>query len=261
MQARADADGAAVEAQAPKLAIVIDDVGYNLHQAEEIMALPVELTLGMLPYAPFAQQIAERAAVHGREIILHQPMEAVAPRRQEPGTLELAMSAERFDAQFADALAQLPNVTGVNNHTGSLLTAHRLPMEWLMAGIAQRGLYFLDSRTTPHSVAERTARAHAVPTIRRDVFLDHVRSPAHIEAAFEQGLAIARRRGHAVVIAHPYPMTVRFLEERLSSLPEDVRLSTLSELVEEPVRLRPPTDRKGLVLLGNPGSPNISLGQ
>ena len=259
--ATADADDAAVEAQAPKLAIVIDDVGYNLHRAEEIMALPVELTLGMLPYAPFAQQIAERASLNGREIILHQPMEAVDTGKQEPGTLKLAMSAEHFDAQFTDALAQLPNVTGVNNHTGSLLTAHRLPMEWLMAGIARRGLFFLDSRTTPHSVAEHTARAHAVPTIRRDVFLDHVRTPDHIEAAFERGLAIARRRGHAVVIAHPYAMTVRFLEEKLASLPEDVRLSTLSELVEEPERLKAPVDQKALVLLGSPGSPNISLGQ
>jgi polysaccharide deacetylase 2 family uncharacterized protein YibQ len=162
----------------------------------------------------------------------------------------------------------LPNVTGVNNHTGSLLTAHRLPMEQLMAGIARRGLYFLDSRTTPHTVAESTARALQVPTLRRDVFLDHVRSEASLEAAFAQSLAIARRRGQAVVIAHPYAITVAFLEEKLAALPGDVVLTTLSELVPHkrvPEKLATkkeamPNDPGGLALFGSPASPSISPG-
>jgi hypothetical protein len=243
-----------------RLAIVVDDVGYSLRRAEQLLALPKALTLGMLPYAPHALEIAERAHASGREIILHQPMEPVAANRLEPGTLALDMSPERFDAQFDAALARLPNVTGVNNHTGSLLTAHRLPMEQLMAGIARRGLYFLDSRTTPHTVAESTARAQNVPTIRRDVFLDHVRSEAHLEAAFQRSLAIARRQGQAVVIAHPYPITVAFLQEKLLSLPEDVELTTLSELVAPRKPLRS-TGRGGIALLGSPASPSISLGQ
>lgn len=248
----------------PRLAIVIDDVGYNLRRAEEIMDLPVELTLGMLPYAPFAQQIAERAHSHGREVILHQPMEPVTADRLEPGTLELKMSAERFHREFADSLARLPNVTGVNNHTGSLLTAHRLPMEWLMAGLARRGLYFLDSRTTPHTVAETTARDLDVPTIRRDVFLDHVRTEEFLEVAYARSLAIARERGHAVVIAHPYAITVAFLEKKLAELPADVTLATLSELVEPADGQRRPEglkrlDRGAIALLGSPVSPSISL--
>jgi len=236
----------------------MDDVGYNLIRAERILELPVELTLGMLPFAPHAQLIAQRAHDSGREIILHQPMEPVAARRLEPGTLELSMSVEHFDDQFAESLARLPQVTGVNNHTGSLLTAHRMPMEWLMANISRRGLYFLDSRTTPHTVAESTAREWLVPTIRRDVFLDHVRSEEFLEAAFRRSLEIARHKGHAVVIAHPYPITLAFLEQRLTELPEDITLTTLSELVEPEIR---PIDRTTLVLLGSPASPNISLGQ
>ena len=235
-------------------------MGYNLKRGEELLALPKPLTLGMLPYAPHALEIAERAHASGREIILHQPMEPIAASRLEPGTLELDMTPENFQAQFEAALERLPNITGVNNHTGSLLTAHRPPMEQLMAGIARHGLYFLDSRTTPHSVAESTARALDVPTIRRDVFLDHVPSEAHLEAAFDRSLAIARRRGQAVVIAHPYPITVAFLTEKLASLPEDVVLTTLSDLVAPEGSVR--RSRRGaLALLGSPASPHISLGQ
>lgn len=248
-------------ARAADLAIVIDDVGYNLARGERILELPRELTLGMLPYAPHARHIAERASRDGREIILHQPMEAAVTERREPGTLELSMGPERFAAQFSEALARLPAVTGVNNHTGSLLTARRLPMEWLMANIASRGLYFLDSRTTPHTVAETTARDWAVPTIRRDVFLDHVQTEQFLNASFDRSIAIARHRGHAVVIAHPHEITLAFLEKRLGDLPEDVRLSSLKKLVAQdqaPVR---PSGRRSLALYGSPASPNISLGR
>ena len=250
----------AEKASVVRLAIVIDDVGYSLRRGEQLLALPKALTLGMLPYAPHALEIAERAHASGREIILHQPMEPVAAERLEPGTLALDMSAERFEAQFEAALARMPNITGVNNHTGSLLTAHRQPMERLMTGLARRGLYFLDSRTTPHTVAESTAREHDVPTIRRDVFLDHVPSEAYLESAFDRSLAIARRQGQAVVIAHPYPITVAFLKEKLAQLPEDVALTTLSELVSpaQPVRQADPAT---IALFGSPASPHISLGQ
>jgi polysaccharide deacetylase 2 family uncharacterized protein YibQ len=241
-------------ARAAELAIVMDDVGYSLHRGERILALPREVTLGMLPYAPHARIIAERAHASGREVILHQPMEALVARRAEPGTLEAGMSADRFDRQFEASLARLPQVIGVNNHTGSLLTARRVPMEWLMSNIAARGLFFLDSRTTPHTVAEVTARDWSVPTLRRDVFLDHVRTDSFLAASLAQGIAIARKKGHAVIIAHPYPITLAFLEERLTALPPDIELAALSSLVR-------PTGRTTLALLGNPGFPNISLGR
>ncbi|HEY5645347.1 MAG TPA: divergent polysaccharide deacetylase family protein [Pseudomonadales bacterium] len=236
-----------------KLAIVIDDVGYNLARGERLLALPKELTLGVLPYAPFTREIARQANRAGREIILHQPMEPLEETQREPGTLELRMTATRFDAALGEALARLPEASGVNNHTGSLLTARREPMERLMGSIARRGLYFLDSRTTPDSVAESTARAYAVPTIRRDVFLDHVRTTESLAAAFEQSLEIARRRGHAVVIAHPYDITLDFLEHRLARLPADVELISLGALVE-PLSRPPVPDRRALALHESPAS-------
>ncbi|MGD8418425.1 MAG: divergent polysaccharide deacetylase family protein [Pseudomonadales bacterium] len=243
--------------QRHKLAIVIDDMGYSLHQAERILRLPPELTLAMLPYAPHSREIAEEASRAGREIILHQPMEPLAGD-QEPGTLELDMSAERFEAQLEDSLARLPEIRGVNNHTGSLLTAHRGPMERLMHGISGRGLYFLDSRTTPDTVAESTARAYHVPTIHRDVFLDHEITEPFLAHAFEKSVAIARRRGYAVVIAHPHPLTLEFLERALAGLPPDVELAQLSTLIQGQLS---PLDRRALALRGSPAFRSRSPGQ
>ncbi len=260
-----------LRSDAAELAIVIDDMGYNLSRAERVLDMPVELTLGLLPFAPHAQSIAAAATQAGREIILHQPMEPLKPRWTEPGTLQLAMSADRFDREFSASLARLPRATGVSNHTGSLLTAQRVPMDWLMASIAKRGLFFLDSRTTPNTVAESTARDWQVPAIRRDVFLDHVQTAEFMNAAFQRGLQIARRKGHAVIIAHPHRRTLEFLEARLGALPGDIHLITLSQLVgdgraaatakiKKSGEFKPP-DRTTLALHGTPESPSISPGQ
>ena len=245
---------AAGSVRAAELVIVIDDVGYSLARAERIVRLPGPVTLGLLPYAPHARAAAALARTHDKEIILHQPMEPVVETRvqDEPGTLKLSMTEARFESELSEALARLPEAVGVNNHTGSLLTTERVPMRWLMAGIARRGLFFLDSRTTPHTVAESMARELRVPTIRRDVFLDHVQSAEFLEGAFAKSLAIARRKGRAVVIGHPYRITLEFLEARLAELPDDVRLTTLASLLE-PVRA---ADRTVFALPGSPAFPS-----
>ena len=249
--------------QAAQLVIVVDDVGYNLERAQRLVDLPGRLTLGMLPFAPYTPQIARQASRRHKEIILHQPMEPIAANRSqiEQGTLMLAMSDERFDSQFAAALANVPQAVGVNNHTGSLLTQYHEPMNRLMGNIQQRGLFFLDSRTTHLTVAESTAREWHVPTLRRDVFLDNDPSMAAIRRSFQLALEIARRQGHAVVIAHPYGSTLNFLETELDALPADIELASLSDLLRaQQPRIRR-FDQTSLALLGSPVSPSISLGR
>lgn len=235
--------------------LVIDDVGYHLDRGNRLVDLPGEITLGMLPFAPHTPKIARRASLNNKEVILHQPMEPIpaAHVRSERGTLTMAMTPERFDHHFETALARVPQAIGVNNHTGSLLTAHHQPMNQLMGNIQRRGLLFLDSRTTPRTVAETTARAWRIPTLRRDVFLDHNPSDAAIAHAFTHALRIARRQGHVVVIGHPYRSTLAFLETTLPTLPDDINLITLTELASRQRQVRG-LDQTSLARLENPES-------
>ena len=241
---------------AADLAIVIDDVGYSLERSERVIALPGPLTIGVLPFAPHAAEAARRAGAAGKEVILHQPMEPVpaAHVHNVDGTLTLNMTAERFSTLFAAAVKAVPNVIGVNNHTGSLLTQHPEPMNLLMEQIRARGLFFLDSRTTHKTVALSIAQKWQVPSIQRDVFLDHVAERAAIASEFQRALAIARRQGHAVLIAHPYPVSLAFLEDALRNLPADLNLIGVSRLVE-------PRPSIALARRENPTSRRISLGQ
>ena len=241
----------------PKLAVVMDDMGYNLTLGRRVINLPVPVTVAILPHAPNAHTLAVDARWAGKEVILHQPMEAMNSRRREHGTLMLAMNRPLFTTTLTAALRAVPYSVGVSNHTGSLLTQHEEPMSWLMAHIGSRGLYFLDSRTTADTVAVRAARAWGVPVLRRDVFLDHEPTPEAIEAAFERVLGIARDRGHAVLIAHPLAQSVRWLETRLPAL-HDVQVVSAGDLARS---LTPPVGARHTVAGAERGSGNRASGQ
>lgn len=252
-----------IPCRAADLAIVVDDVGYSLERAERLVALPGTITLAMLPFAPHTPEIARIAAGYDKEVILHQPMQPLPSSTSptERGTLTLDMTPESFDRQFSAALANVPQAVGVNNHTGSLLTQYHAPMARLMDNIQRRGLFFLDSRTTPRTVAESTAREWRVPVLRRDVFLDNDPSMSAIAAEFEHSLAIARRRGRAIVIAHPYRTSVSYLEGALETLPGDIRLVSLSELLgPRSPRLTQP-GRTTLARLESPANQSRSPGR
>lgn len=244
-------------AAAAELAVVIDDVGYNKVRGMRAIELPGPVTIAVLPFAPHTATLVRHAGLVGKDIIVHQPME---PRpsphaKEERGTLKLAMGQQDFASAVTAALDAVPGRIGVSNHTGSLLTAERRPMQQFMRLLHSRGLYFLDSRTTAETVALDVALEQGVPAVKRDVFLDHERNPAAIHRAFERALYLARKNGHAVLIGHPYAMSLDYLEDRLAELPADVRLVNASELAT-----RRPAFSRPAVLALDPGlaTPRIS---
>lgn len=246
----------AATATAAELAVVMDDLGYNRDRAERVLALPAPVTLALLPFAPETAAIAARARQTGHEVILHQPMEALPASRggRLPGTLTSEMTPEQFFEALEAALGAVPGVVGLNNHTGSRLTQDPAAMRRLMRVLAARNLMFLDSRTTAATVAYAAAREASVPALERDVFLDHdPRLPA-LAAELQRALGIARRRGHAVLIAHPYDVTLAFLHQALAELPDDVSVVSLGRLA---ARDRPAM----LVRRESPTFPHRSLGQ
>ncbi|MEA5444969.1 divergent polysaccharide deacetylase family protein [Gammaproteobacteria bacterium AB-CW1] len=217
------------------MAVIIDDLGDRLLLDRRAVDLPVPLSCAILPHTPHARRVASDCAENGKEVMLHLPLQAKENNQLlGPGRLELDMDEATFRETFRRSLASVPGVRGVNNHMGSLLTRHPGAMAWLMEELREAGLFFIDSRTTPHSVAYDVAREHAVPAGRRDIFLDRSRDPAEIEAALDRAIRIAHQRGEVVVIGHPYPETLEVLEARLPWLETEsgVELINASALLE-----------------------------
>jgi polysaccharide deacetylase 2 family uncharacterized protein YibQ len=222
---------------APRIAIIIDDLGYHLAAGHRAVALPGPVVCAILPGTPRAARLAKAAWERGKEVLLHLPLQSVDHHgAAEPGSITLDTTREAFADTFAAAIDSVPFAVGVNGHRGSLLTRHPGHMSWLMEEILRAGgLYFVDSYTTHRSVALQIASEQGVPAIKRDVFLDSDPAPEKVAREFERLKALARERGLAVAIGHPYPATLAFLEQAIPDLVEEgIQLVPLRELIDFP---------------------------
>jgi polysaccharide deacetylase 2 family uncharacterized protein YibQ len=222
---------------APRIAIIIDDLGYHLAAGHRAVDLPGPVACAILPGTPGSAQLAQAAWQHGKEVLLHLPLQSVHRHGAvEPGSITLDTTRQGVADTFASAMATVPFAVGVNSHRGSLLTRHPGHMKWLMEEILQAGgLYFVDSYTTHRSVALQIAAEHGVPAIKRDVFLDSDPAPERVALEFERLKNLARERGLAVAIGHPYPETLDFLERAIPGLVEEgIELVPLRQLIDFP---------------------------
>jgi len=217
----------------PAIAIIIDDLGRQEAFGQRAATLPGPVACAFLPMARHTLELARLAHARRKEVLLHLPMESVDQRPLDAGGVTLDMTESQFRARVQESIDDVPYVSGVNNHMGSLLTRHPGAMSWLMSVMKQRGdLYFVDSRTTTQTVALQVAREADLPSTQRNVFLDDDPSNEAIDREFRRLIALARRDGTALAIGHPYPETLAFLEQRLPGLAErGIRLVPVSELI------------------------------
>ncbi|HPA96415.1 MAG TPA: divergent polysaccharide deacetylase family protein, partial [Thermoanaerobaculia bacterium] len=215
-----------------RIALVIDDLGRRPSDLATIAALGVPVAHAVLPYEPHSAAMAAAAAAAGAEVLLHLPMEALDGEDPGPGALRLGMDDAALAAATRAALAAVPEAVGINNHMGSALSADRRAMAVVLGVARERGLFFLDSRTTAATVGFRLARELGVPAAERQVFLDDSLSAADIEAELERLRALALEEGSAIAIGHPHPVTFAQLAAEVPrAQAAGVRFVRLSELL------------------------------
>ena len=217
----------------PRVAIIIDDIGYDRGLARKFMAFDVPLTFSVLPDSPFGDTLVKEIKTRGMELMLHQPME---PREYPdvnpgPGALLSSMTADELIAQLERNLDRLPDVKGVNNHMGSQLTTESTRMYQVFSVLKKRKLYFIDSRSTAETICRPSARMLQVRFAERDIFLDHFQEAGFIRKQFHLLVKEAQKHGQAVAIAHPHSLTVRIFQEMLPELKKQVQLVPASQIV------------------------------
>ena len=206
--------------QKPMIAIVLDDMGINRKQSERVVRnLNASVTLSYLPYSTNVQEQVDAAIKRGHEIILHLPME---PERETanpgPNHLSVDMTKEQIQENLLINLEGFKGYVGVNNHMGSKFSQNCFGIGVVMKEIKKQGVFFLDSRTTVHSVIEKIAQEYGIPATRRNVFLDHVESPEFVAAALKKVEDIAFFKGSVVAIGHPKDITLEALEAWLPEI-------------------------------------------
>ena len=186
-----------------RVAIVIDDVGNNMEELEPFLALPMPLTFAVMPVRTFSEESVARIRSAGKSYIMHQPMEPVGDANPGPGAIFNDMSREEIWSTLDQNLASLGGAAGLNNHMGSLVTADKRTMGYILDYIEEKKMFFLDSLTTGESVAAELSLERNVPYMKRNsMFLDNNRESEYIERALRSGFKLAGQSGRAVMIGH-----------------------------------------------------------
>lgn len=218
-----------------KVALVMDDMGNSLDALSELLELDELLTIAVLPYGSHATETARRAEESGLEVLLHLPLESLNGNGSEAaieGLIRTGMGAEEVRSLVSGQLDRIPHVRGVNNHMGSKVTADEEMMRMVLEPIRERGLFFLDSRTTGSSVAYDVAVGMGIPAVSRQVFLDADGDSLRVRERLMELFRIARRDGRAVGICHPFKETLRTLRESFVGLrAQGLEAVLVSELV------------------------------
>jgi len=213
---------------------VIDDAGNNLREIEPFLRIPGPITIAVLPGLPHSAEAARRIRAAGKEVILHQPMEAIGAQNPGPGAIYTGMSDEEIRSILARNIAEVGPVSGINNHQGSKVTMDREIMRTVLDFCKENNLYFLDSRTTADSIVPVLARQMGLPFAERNVFIDNEQNKDAMLRYINTGLTRAQRNGLAVMIGHTWsPDLAPLLTEHYPVwLSQGYTIKTASEIIK-----------------------------
>jgi polysaccharide deacetylase 2 family uncharacterized protein YibQ len=223
-------------AAAPRIAIVLDDFGYNNKNVNAVFNIQAPVTFSILPHHPYSKRIAELAHQKAYEAVLHLPLEPYETDKSikpEKVTIMSAMKSQEVVAALAEMLKTVPYAKGASNHQGSKATENYELMKVIFTDLKQRHMYFLDSLVTSKSVCKKLARETGIGFGRRDVFLDNKEDFEYIKGQFTQLVKRAKRAGSAIGIGHDRPKTVEALAVLMPEAEkEGVKFVFLSELIK-----------------------------
>ena len=216
------------------MAVIIDDMGANMHEARSLAAIGVPITFSIIPGLHSYREVAAFAAANGIETMIHIPMQAKEwpQRRLESNGLLVSMDEATITAHLEGYVQGIPKAVGANNHMGSEFTEHEEQMRVVLQALKGKGLFFVDSVTSPQTVGQRLAREIGMKSGRRNVFLDNEQDRAYISGQLLQAVRVAKKKGASIVICHPHPATIKTLAALLPGLEKQgITLVSASRLV------------------------------
>jgi polysaccharide deacetylase 2 family uncharacterized protein YibQ len=216
------------------VAFVIDDAGNNLTELDPFLRIPGQITIAVLPGLPYSAEAARRIRAAGKEVLLHQPMEAVGGQNPGPGAIYSNMNADQIRSILKKNLEEVGPVVGMNNHQGSKITTNQQMMEVILAFCSENNIFFLDSRTSVETAAPAAARRLGMKIAERDVFLDNEQDKESMQRFLTSGLARAQRNGTAIMIGHTWsPALAPLLAEHYPRLIiEGYSIKTVGEILK-----------------------------
>jgi len=216
-----------------RIAIVIDDWGYNLNNFKIVEEIKHPFTAAVLPNLASSVKVAKELNARGFEVILHLPMQPHGKNHLEKNTIRLISSEQEIKDIVGRDLENIVYAKGISNHMGSEATEDARVMGIVFSEIKKRNLYFLDSFVSNKSVCEKLARKSGLPFAKRDIFLDNQQDPLYIKAQIIKLKKKARMQGYAIGIGHDRKNTLLVLKEVMPQIEkEGYKFVLVSDLVK-----------------------------
>ncbi|MFC3885905.1 divergent polysaccharide deacetylase family protein [Bacillus songklensis] len=221
-----------------ELAIVIDDFGNNMQGTDEMLKLPATLTIAIMPFLETTVEDAKRAHQYGHEVIVHLPMEPMKGKKSwlGPGAITTDLSNQEIRKRVEAAIDAIPHAVGMNHHMGSKATADERVMRIVLEVCKERGLFYLDSKTTGKSVIPKLAKELNIPYLENELFFDDIYTTQHI---VKQANILARKLKddqQMIAIGHvgiTGPKVVNVLRQYIPVYEHEAKIVPLSELIPE----------------------------
>lgn len=215
------------------LCVVFDDGGQNISQLKKCVALPFPVTVAVLPRLAHSAESARIVRQSKNEVILHQPMQAMNLNvNPGAGAIKPEMTENEVFATLSQNIAEIAPIAGMNNHEGSLITENEVLVSFILQAASEKGIYFLDSRTSSATKVPSVAMEMGMGWYQRDIFLDNQKTRENYLAELKKGLDIANKKGHVIMIGHVWSAESlpAFLEEAYPELAlKGYRFSTVSK--------------------------------
>ena len=217
-----------------KIAIVIDDFGYTTGNLAAFYDIKEPLTFSILPNLRHSRDVAESAAQHRCEVILHLPLESKRNDvKEEADTIKPGESKKEVMARLAKDISSVPGLKGVSNHMGSKATEDKELMTEIFTYLKKRELYFFDSLTSERSVCGEVAEKTGLPFAKRDIFLDNSNNVETIGYELAGLEKLAMKRGRAIAICHDRKNTAIALAKAMPDMAKDgIEFVYLSDMVK-----------------------------
>lgn len=220
-----------------KVAIIVDDLGSNKESVDRLLKIPASISFAVLPNLPYSQYAARMGYISGHDIMLHLPMEPMdysgyTGADAGDGMLLMGLSKSEILSKLDKDLASVPYIKGVNNHMGSKFTENSELMELVLQRIKGKGLFFVDSRTSPRTTGFEVAKRLGMKAAERDVFLDEGLGGAdYVRSQIEKLIEISKKKGYAIGICHPHPDTLKVLSQMIPDIKKEVEIIPISSVV------------------------------
>lgn len=221
----------------PRIALIISNLGLSdTYTKATLELLPEDITLSFSHVAPRLKSWVREARQKGHEILLDIPMEPIGFPKNDPGRATLLTSSNEVENlnRLEHIMKQAGGYVGLLGTLGTKFMLHSETFLPVLRSIKQRGLIYVDSRSTSRSLGPELASSIQLPKAFNNVFLDKEPSQEKIKNKLDELERIALKRRFAVGIAQPLPITIEILSQWTKELKtKQIALAPITAIVDK----------------------------